>query len=310
MGFSPHAQLKLSIGVVYGNVYIRRVRSVLQKMICVFAVGVGGWLHATPAEMTPGQYQAIPERNVFGLRPPPAQAAPTNPPAALPKITLTGITTILGNKRALMKVLPAGLKPAEANKEQSLILTEGQREGEVEVLQIDERVGSVRVNNSGTVMTLTFEKDGAKLPATPAPAAVPSAPNALPGVTAPNPYAPAYSGRKTPARGVRTPGFGTAALNPAAAVSAPAGGIPTPTGLPTTPGQNPPLADQQLSAEEQAIVNAFRQQENVNNPNSLPQPSTPGTQNAVQSPVQGVPVQSLLPGGGTVPGTPRVLVPQ
>src|SRR5215467_8816396 len=88
-----------------------------------------------------GQYNAIPERNVFGLRPPPSDPLPTNPPAQLPKITLTGITTILGNKRALMMLAPPNLKPGEMSHEISLILTEGQRELEVEVLQIDEKRG-------------------------------------------------------------------------------------------------------------------------------------------------------------------------
>ena len=127
----------------------------------------------------------------------------------MPKITLTGITTILGNKRALMKVAPSVAKPGQASKEESLILTEGQREGEVEVLQIDERAESVKVNNSGTVMTLTFEKDGAKLPATPAPRAVPPVPSPLPGGLVPNPYLPAASGRAP--RMQRLPGFGATA---------------------------------------------------------------------------------------------------
>ena len=39
-------------------------------------------------------------------------------------------------------------------------MSEGQRAGPIEVLQINEKAGSVKVNNSGTVMVLTFEKDG------------------------------------------------------------------------------------------------------------------------------------------------------
>src|SRR5437763_1437553 len=52
-------------------------------------------------------YALIIERNIFGLKPAPAPA-PTvesnRPPTA--KIILTGITTILGDKRTLLKVLP------------------------------------------------------------------------------------------------------------------------------------------------------------------------------------------------------------
>ena len=78
-------------------------------------------------------YQGIIDRNVFGLRTPPPP--PTNNPEANkpppPKITLTGIITgFTGNKRALMKVqVPP--KPGSPANEQSLIMTEGQREGDV-----------------------------------------------------------------------------------------------------------------------------------------------------------------------------------
>jgi hypothetical protein len=66
---------------------------------------------------------------------------------------------MLGDRRALLKVsLPA--LPPEPAKEFSCILTVGQREGPVEVLEIDERAGSVRVNNSGTVAVLTLEQEG------------------------------------------------------------------------------------------------------------------------------------------------------
>lgn len=282
------AQPKLSVGVIPDNVYIRRVRSVSKILICLWAVvGLGARVPATVPEAPPGQYQAIPERNVFGLRPPLAQPTLTNPPAPLPKITLTGITTILGNKRALMMVLPPGLKPGEANKEQSLILTEGQREGEVEVLQIDEHAGIVRVNNSGTIMTLTFEKDGAKLPSTPTPHALPPLPMPLPGATASNPYFPASRART---RNFGSPGFGTAA----------AGGIPTPTGLNPAPAQTPPLAGQDLTAEEQAIINAFQRQGYANNPNYSPVPTAPV-----------VPNGSHLEGAiSPVPGRTPALVPQ
>ena len=77
---------------------------------------------------------------------------------------LTGITTILGNKRALLKVqFPP--KPPQPAKEQSYILTEGQRDGSIEVLEINEKTASVKVDNSGTVMEITFEKPSPTPPA-------------------------------------------------------------------------------------------------------------------------------------------------
>jgi hypothetical protein len=72
-----------------------------------------------------------------------------------------GITTF-GDKRALLKVkFPA--RPPEPAREVSCILTVGQREGPIEVLEIDESAGSVRINNSGTEMVLTLAQDGPRL---------------------------------------------------------------------------------------------------------------------------------------------------
>ena len=102
-------------------------------------------------------YQGIVSRNVFGLVPVPTQVKAV-PPAPLPKVQPVGITTMLGDKRALLKVsVPA--MPPEPAKELSCILTVGQREGPIEVLEIDERAGSVTVNNSGTVQVLTLQQD-------------------------------------------------------------------------------------------------------------------------------------------------------
>jgi hypothetical protein len=108
-------------------------------------------------------YHQIAERNVFGLRPPqPPRVEP--PPAPLPKIVLTGITTILGNKRALLKIqFPA--QPSKPAKEESCVLAEGQRDGLIEVLEINEKTAQVKVDNSGAVSVITFEKAGPTPPA-------------------------------------------------------------------------------------------------------------------------------------------------
>jgi hypothetical protein len=110
------------------------------------------------AEVPAHPYAGIAGGNVFRLRPLLRQDAGP-PPAPLPGVTPVGITTILGDKRVLLKVhFPA--RPTEPAKEASCILTVGQREGAIEVLEIDETAGSVKVNNSGTVMVLTLAKDG------------------------------------------------------------------------------------------------------------------------------------------------------
>lgn len=118
-------------------------------------LGLNARLLVTDASGHP--YTGIAARNVFGLGPPVTQP-PGPPPAPLPRIRVVGITTILPDKRALLKVeFPA--QPPELAKEVSCILTLGQREGPIEVLAIDEAAGTVRVNNSGTEMLLSFASD-------------------------------------------------------------------------------------------------------------------------------------------------------
>lgn len=124
------------------------------------------WVLATGCPAFAGNpYTDILRRNVFGLRPPPRPATePARGP--VPKVRLTGITTILKGKRALLKVEFPG-KPLERPKEESYILTEGQRAGPIEVLEINERTAQVKVNNSGMITNITFEKITAA-PAAPA----------------------------------------------------------------------------------------------------------------------------------------------
>jgi hypothetical protein len=130
-------------------------------------------------------YHQIVERNVFGLRsPPPPRVEP--PTAPLPKIVLTGVTTMLGNKRALLKIqFPA--QPSKPVKEESCVLSEGEREGPIEVLEINEKTEQVKVNNSGTVSVITFAKPGPTPPAVAPPPPRPYWPR-LPAQAGPRKY--------------------------------------------------------------------------------------------------------------------------
>jgi hypothetical protein len=163
---------------------------------------------ARTAAAADNPYQGIVERNVFGLKPPAPAARPEDNKPPPPKIFLTGITTILGNKRALMKMTPPVSKPGEQPKEQSFTLAEGERDGELEVLEINEKEGTVKVNNYGTVATIDFDSNGVKTPTAPPPGAVPvpGVPPAMrPGLPAP----PAMGGPNAmpnrPLRGMPVP---------------------------------------------------------------------------------------------------------
>jgi hypothetical protein len=137
---------------------------ILHRAEAVFVGGLAASLTLAEAagESATNPYQAIVERNLFSLKPSLAaqRAEPDHPPP--PKITLTGITTIFRDKEVLMKVLMPG-RPGESPKEQSFISAEGQQEGELRVLKVNEKTGDVTINDFGTVLTLNLDKDGAKL---------------------------------------------------------------------------------------------------------------------------------------------------
>ena len=100
-------------------------------------------------------YASIVARNMFGLLPIPPPD--TNPPAAPvdppPKITLNGIMTIFGRDQALFKVAtkPAPGQPA---KDSSYVLSEGERQDDIEVTKINHTDGIVTFNNHGTTQEL------------------------------------------------------------------------------------------------------------------------------------------------------------
>lgn len=93
---------------------------------------------------------AIAARNVFGLTPLRSDPLPreqqTNAPP--PRITLTGITTILGPAEALYKVA-GGQQDGNQRQEKSYILNPGQEQDGVAVVAIDVKKGIVTFNNHG-----------------------------------------------------------------------------------------------------------------------------------------------------------------
>ncbi len=252
-------------------------------MLCVLSSLAVAWQAAALTE--DNQYQAIVQRNVFALKPPPPPPDPNAVPKVdPPNIKLQGITTILGRRQVLGKVLA---KPPQQAKEQSFVLAEGEREGEVEIVSIDENSGTVKLKNHGSEFTLTMKDDAEKPPAggTPVAFAAPGAPPAIPGMPAvPPPTAATYQANnatfapKVPARPLRG---GTEANPNAAGVNPGAfGGAQTPQNFtPTTPTLPPlPPEAQQVAIEVNREV--YRQQGDHDRakilpPTSMSQPAQP-----------------------------------
>jgi hypothetical protein len=107
-------------------------------------------------------YAAIAIRNIFGLNPP---VVVTNDPnalleASLPKITPTGIMGVFGNWQVLLKVAPPA-KPGPPAKDEYYILSEGQRQDDIEVIKIDEKRSLVTFDNHGFTQELPLANPSA-----------------------------------------------------------------------------------------------------------------------------------------------------
>jgi hypothetical protein len=98
-------------------------------------------------------YVGIALRNAFALQhPQPTDPIPL-PPESLPKIVLTGITTVLGRPQVLFTVV-APAHHATPVRASSYIMTEGQAGDGVEVLHIEVAAGTAIFRNQGTVQSI------------------------------------------------------------------------------------------------------------------------------------------------------------
>ena len=105
--------------------------------------------------LPPGDpYATVVARNIFGLNPPPpanANSLNTDPP---PKIIPNGIMTIFGEVQVLFKVAGAPKPGGPPPTDESYILSEGQRQDDIEVVKIDEKNSIVTFNNHGETQEL------------------------------------------------------------------------------------------------------------------------------------------------------------
>ena len=143
------------------------------KIVIYLASGLA--LNASPQAgdvlLPNNPYAAIVAHNMFGLNPPQAAnaSADANPP---PKITPTGIMTIFGSRQALFTVDGVS-KSGQSGKSGSYILSEGQRQDDIEVTHINEKSGVVTFNNHGVVQEIPLTKAPAiTTPAVPTPIAI------------------------------------------------------------------------------------------------------------------------------------------
>jgi hypothetical protein len=123
------------------------------------AIGLAGGLalsiiaRADDVVLPGDPYATVVARNIFGLNSPlpvtPVQDA--NPPV---KITPNGIMTIFGEVQVLFKVAGTPKPGGPPSADESYILSEGQRQDDIEVVKIDEKNSIVTFNNHGETQQL------------------------------------------------------------------------------------------------------------------------------------------------------------
>jgi hypothetical protein len=225
-------------------------------------VFVGALLSASAMSLTsfgatPNPYSAIVERNVFNLHAPPPPVNPADLIKKAPpmKITFTGITTILGTKKAFLTIPP--VKPG--GPPESMILAEGQALNDVEVKSIDEKAQIVQVINHGEPETLDFIHNGAT-PSGPPPGVLPP-PMALP---APIPAPPPPGVQPMPSAGnVIRPLRSLPTRTPGADASGGGLGAAGATGAANQPGQNTLTPEEQVALIELQRYKAIQEHDPI-----------------------------------------------
>ena len=158
------------------------MKRVVKIAVCLASgLALNAGLCADSVVLPSNPYAPIVAHNIFHLNPPQAAdaAADANPP---PKITPTGIMTIFGTRQALFTVDGVS-KPGQPGKTESYILSQGQRQDDIEVTRIDEKSGVVTFNNHGVVQEIPLIKAPAVATSTmPTPIPVNFSPAARPGV--------------------------------------------------------------------------------------------------------------------------------
>lgn len=195
-------------------------------------------------------WSVIVTRNVFALKEEPPPVSPDKPDAPPPpsNVELLGIATINGKQRVYLRTIEVG-KPTATPPETFTLSVDEPMRNDVELGEVDEKGGVVKIKNRGVAQTINFKDNAAKsvaVAAAPAPGA-PGAPGAAPGTGIPMPKAASVPQEtlnrlRNLQRPVRaTDGQSSTAMQPPGMYSGQAGIQPT-----TQPAP--------LSAEEQMVL--------------------------------------------------------
>jgi hypothetical protein len=302
-----------------------------KTLICFFCAGamttgvkalVNDVEQGNPARGGDSPYSAIWLRNVFDLKPPPPTTTTPAQTTAPSNVQLTGITTMLGTKRVLISVT-AG----KAGKPESYMMREGERQGGLEILEINPKAGTVKINLDGLESTITFSTNAAPAGAAGGPppmvgGAGTMRPPVLPGSPVPGFNAtgvPLNNGFAPPARQIRTPDYQAAPQSGYVQPAQPAvyGGYVQPgttaglnlgnllTQAPPAPGMITPMPD--VPPMDQQIAELVQQHQiHANDSMSMILPPIPGM--ALPSPTPAAPTPPAE--DSVAPPSPPAFTPQ
>ena len=213
---------------------------------------LAGVAHAAAPETMDQPYKVILTRNVFGLKPVPPPPEPPKPDEGPPpNIKLTGLISLTSPKKAMFVVTPVG-KAAPIY----LTVNEGEHsDGDlIEVLEIDEQNGTVKIAMNGVTSTLDFVNNGIKSPVA---LAAPTGPAGQPSILgmAPPGGQGGLGGGGAPIQFKEKPAtpatLGTAPASPTSPIPTRSLRVP-----PTQPQSQlgPAVPDKPLSVEESVIL--------------------------------------------------------
>lgn len=154
-------------------------RAVKPLLFCLAGMMLAGGVHAAITNGNFNAYKVIIDRNPFALRPlpPPAPAKVEEKLAPPPtEVNLTGITSMMGKTKAYLVAKERG-----KSETQYLSMAEGEKQGVLEVLEINEKAGTVKIKNSDQEMVLNFQDNGVKTVAMAGGVPKPPLPSAAPG---------------------------------------------------------------------------------------------------------------------------------
>lgn len=107
--------------------------------------------------MVHNPYSPIVNRNAFALNPlpdPKVERANVDTTSSLPKITVQGFMNLLGKPDVLCKISMPAAGPGQPAMELPCVLREGEEQGEIKLIRIDQAAGTVIFNNHEIVQEI------------------------------------------------------------------------------------------------------------------------------------------------------------